>query len=417
MRLPNDYDSVKITERSQLGIDKINDSARKLVQNDVSMTRYSMDIPGTWERRWCNSGDTSLYYRKGDAVWINVENIDEFVWKREADIRFYAQGNPYARTELSKADASNDRSKLFEFYKRVVRGEFSNGEPLFYFGDLSKKVQIRISAKDGNSDMPTDEHTKGNAENYSWVDFFDIMDEDAVSDSVKELLGKMESERLLEHLSEYHLSGQENILSRVLRKDLGNVVYGQKYHGHSWYESKLDRGFDCVQTYVRKKYASGSFKWFRIWKSGYLEHGGTVYTQSAKETGDLFDGDGNFMTVNLGWLYGGGSQRAMTYDYVPRSVQSFYQLSPKVDLGQSANSPVSEFTFDRPKTDLASRYRIQVSPIRPGGYSGTLLSPDRFPYIQTMDVFDLKNDSFSVVTSDGSSGYSYQIGGFVEKYS
>lgn len=31
MKLQNDYDSLKITEKSQLGIDKINDSVRKLV--------------------------------------------------------------------------------------------------------------------------------------------------------------------------------------------------------------------------------------------------------------------------------------------------------------------------------------------------------------------------------------------------
>lgn len=72
MQLPYGYDDVKITEKSQLGIDKINDSAAKLVRNDLSLTRDSMKIPGTWEMKWCNSGDESLYYKKGDSVWINV---------------------------------------------------------------------------------------------------------------------------------------------------------------------------------------------------------------------------------------------------------------------------------------------------------------------------------------------------------
>lgn len=81
---------------------------------------------------------------------------------------------------------------------------------------------------------------------------------------------------------------------------------GQRYYGHAWYESKLDSGFDCVQKYVRKEYPSGSVKWFRLWKSGYLEHGGTVYASSAGESGDVCSQDGNFITVNLGWQYGGG---------------------------------------------------------------------------------------------------------------
>lgn len=140
MTLPYGYDDVKITEKSQLGVDKINDSARKFVQNDVSMTKETLDIPGTWERRWCNSGDSSLYYSKGDAVWVNVQDIDELIWDREGDIRFYAQGNPRARVDMEKADASNDRSVLCEFYKKVVNGAYDDGNVLFYLGDLSKKV-------------------------------------------------------------------------------------------------------------------------------------------------------------------------------------------------------------------------------------------------------------------------------------
>ena len=345
------------------------------------MTRRTIGIPGTWERRWCNSGDTSLYYSKGDAVWLNVEILDEFVWKRENDIRFYAQGNPHARSHLAAADASNDRSSLFDFYKKMVTGYFSNGQPLFYLGDLSKKVQIRISTKDMNSDPPSDEYTKGYAENYSWVDFFDIMDSDEILKTVENLLVDMESERLREHLLKYHLDGRVDMVQDILRKDLANVIYAQKYHGHSWYEDKLSRGFDCVRNFVRKKYTGRSNKWFRLWKSGYLEHGGTVYVADVNETGDFYNRNGNYLTINLGWTYGDTNMRAVTYDYTPRSVQSFYQQSTIVDLGQSINSPtISEFPFERTNTDQASRYRIQATPIR-SGYSDGLISENRFPYM------------------------------------
>ena len=143
-----------------------------------------------------------------------------------------------------------------------------------------------------------------------------------------------------------------------------------------------------------------------MWRSGYLEHGGTVYTRGANDSGDWYGNEGSVLTINLGWQYGGGSQTARTYDYTPRSVQSFYQLATRIDLGGSANGASTEFTFERPGTDATSRYRIQVSPIRLGSYASQMAS-GRFPYLQTTDVFDMRNDRFSILD---------QIGGFVEKY-
>ena len=103
MTLPNDYDDVKISE-------KINDSISRFVQNDQSMTRRSGGVPGTWTRSWYNDGDQTKFYKKGDAVWVNVYGVDDIIRDREADIRFYAIGNPSTRAELERLDSIQDRS-------------------------------------------------------------------------------------------------------------------------------------------------------------------------------------------------------------------------------------------------------------------------------------------------------------------
>lgn len=203
-------------------------------------------------------------------------------------------------------------------------------------------------------------------------------------------------------------------MENILRNDLGNVQYTQKYNGHSWYESKLDEGFDCVKTFVRKKYDGGSVKWFRLWRSGYLEHGGTIYLATADKSEDVYTG--NYLRVNLRWRYNGGDGMAKTYDYVPDGVQNFYQAGTNVKLGESANSISSDFSFKRNSFSSSSRYRVQVTPIRGSGYSYGLLSPEKFPYLENPDVFDMNNSGFSILASDGSDGYTYQIGGFVENF-
>lgn len=38
-------------------------------------------------------------------------------------------------------------------------------------------------------------------------------------------------------------------------------------------------GLDTIKKFVCKRYGVNSVKWFRIWSSGFLEHGGIVDTQ------------------------------------------------------------------------------------------------------------------------------------------
>ena len=60
------------------------------------MSFFGLNIqPGIWECRWYNdTGNSDLYYNKGDAVWVNTEQPDEFVTAHTADIDMYVQGCP-----------------------------------------------------------------------------------------------------------------------------------------------------------------------------------------------------------------------------------------------------------------------------------------------------------------------------------
>lgn len=110
----------------------------------------------------------------------------------EPEIRFYAKGNPLASQKMEEADRSNDRNQLFRFYKRFVSGDFTDGTPVFYLGDLKDKVQIRISARDGNDKPPSNAYTKGEegcGDVHYWVNFFDITDEDDVARDLSSVLG------------------------------------------------------------------------------------------------------------------------------------------------------------------------------------------------------------------------------------
>ena len=84
--------SVEISRQDGFRIATVNTRLRNLVEND--QTFFGSNVrPDIWERRWYNdAGNKSLYYQKGDAVWLNTEPADEFVAAHAADIDMYVQG-------------------------------------------------------------------------------------------------------------------------------------------------------------------------------------------------------------------------------------------------------------------------------------------------------------------------------------
>lgn len=81
MKLPfSNIDDVCIDRTSGVKSQTMNNVYARLVQNDDALRIDQTAWPTIWEQRWYNSQtDRSLYYKKGDAVWINTEDINRFV--------------------------------------------------------------------------------------------------------------------------------------------------------------------------------------------------------------------------------------------------------------------------------------------------------------------------------------------------
>ena len=176
MAIPyNRPDMVKILDSQNLTVQTFNHAIARFIQNDLSLVSRQNVVPGTWENRWYNSPlDSQLYYRKGDAVWVNCEDPLDFIHRREADIIQYVKANPTTMREYERLAERGDQELLQEFYLKVLDG-YNGNPPLFCLGDITKPIQIRISLVDGNNRPPMDMYTTssdGDEEGFYWKDFF-----------------------------------------------------------------------------------------------------------------------------------------------------------------------------------------------------------------------------------------------------
>lgn len=82
-------------------------------------------------------------------------------------------------------------------------------------------------------------------------------------------------------------------------------------------------GFDHVMLFGKRN-VSGSkqCQWFRLWKSGLLEHGGIVKVSESSHDCGINNTSNKLYTVNLGWDYSG--KTAPTYDFPTAGVNGFY---------------------------------------------------------------------------------------------
>jgi len=72
-------------------------------------------------------------------------------------------------------------------------------------------------------------------------------------------------------------------------------------------------GFDHVVLFCMRNLGNQQRQWFRIWKSGFLEHGGMVKVSGSSSDCGTNNASAKLYTVNLGWSYNGKS--APVYDF------------------------------------------------------------------------------------------------------
>ena len=414
------YSNVKTTKVDLVDKAEIDRSAGVMVRNDNNLLPQAGIKPSIWCCRWYNAvltpkNKSSYCYNKGDMVWMNTEDLEEFTMNNKDYICSVAQKNGVLAPLLVEAQ-SGSSSELIDFLMKVVSGKITGNSaklPLYCLGDIKQKAKIRVSLSAENDHLPTD--------NAWWRDFFVDSSDTRFSNELEDVFYKLLSSYVSTHLEQYHLSGiqdwwreqndgrSQELSSQYLLKDFSNV---SRYQEYSPAPGSTDRGFDYVVYYHHKCYNDGrTCKWFRVWKSGFLEHGGIVKNDesSARLMDDSLELDSHCYKVNLNWHYNGSSV-APGYQYAT-ALTGFYYEDFELDFGDGQRYPQEQNS----QLDPESRYTIQVTPMLESWktpYSTLHTSTNNAKWYVTREVHTICNNSFMFVLDDDIDYYSYKVSGF-----
>jgi hypothetical protein len=118
-----------------------------------------------------------------------------------------------------------------------------------------------------------------------------------------------------------------------MMNDFSNASNVQKYNKTS---IRNMSGFDSILKFVCKRYGDNNLKWFRIWKSGYLEHGGIIDINDVKGGDSVYYGDSEnkMFTVFFDWKYD-ENLAAPIFDYQSTSMENFHFADSYISLGDN----------------------------------------------------------------------------------
>ena len=392
MALYYTYGDLEIGSGDTIKKADLNRRYRKLVENDVSIFP-SGHIPTVWERKWYNN-DNIEGYSKGDAVWVNTESEYEFIVSRSYEIYNYARNNSLLNKSIAPLNTMDPASVAV--YRNIVRGftDRTTGQVfgcLYYLGDIEKPVQIRVCTVEHGTTKTTPDDDR------YWKDFFipNVGNEDTLSSEIYDAVDlQFES-----HLSGYHTDKTfSDISATYLGITLDNIPPGslQRYN-RGMTRPKSITGFDYIKCSSTRIFPGGGKRWFRLWNSGYLEHGGTIMTTSPSgfETSVY---EGTCLKVMLNWRTEDG-MTAPVYEFPGLGVGEFYQDCNRimdVGIGYSSTGNVS-----RDNRYTVSVCPVDVSDVFPG-----------FGGLDNMSVNTMNNDSFTFTLSPSYTAYSFSVGGW-----
>lgn len=261
--------------------DKINKILTNLIDNDVFVYSRFKDIPTVWKCNWYSDSRISGYSR-GDFFWINTESVGEFLNNNAEEIQRIANADPRVTNKLP--DWKNNNQDIYNQYYNALTGYVDDKtlplNPIFYIGSLSAEPQLIVSQFDNNKELPEN--------NLSAWKRFTIGDND-FNDVMRIAYNIFDEVVLSNHLKYYHFSensseAEISSLSNYADSDFSNVKIETNNYIDGGFKST---GFDTVEYFVRRPYPDTTVsgytidnQWFRTWKSGYLEHGGTISISS-----------------------------------------------------------------------------------------------------------------------------------------
>ena len=396
--------NILLEETSTINVKTLNAAFAALLENDYQTAVSGKKMPGIWEQKWYNDQDnTSLHYGLGDVVWLNTESIDDIVRNRADDLYAYSAGNSLLRKQLDELRQNDDMSGYYAKLKQFALGQVDKRKgPIYWLGDLTKPAQIKISTKADNTAFPDDSS--------SWVDFIWSSSIEDVQLSIKLFHEDQTTAQLSSHCDDYHLANaamsKQDIVDTYLLKDFSNMPLSamQKFNSHYWYEPTMN-GFDHVRAYQQKKSTNGLVKWFMLWNSGYLEHGGIIDIMNPVE-GDTYASNSKTYTINLSWTYN-NNKLSPIYDYPSEGLIQFYGREQWYESGNVQSS--------MPESYIGRNYRydVTVTPVCSKSTPYSVLSDGKY---DSIDVCFMNNGSFSfTLPNTNCTKFCYSVRGYTMK--
>ena len=339
--------------------ERLNVILQYFTDNDEAVYNGFNEIPGIWKCRWYNDA-TVKGYDKGDFFWLNTESKSEFFKNNAEEMRETANINPSIRIKLP-AWKPNDE-EVFNMYNNVLTGYIDETKsarmpPWAELGELSACTQLVISQKNNNKDLIKD--------STSWKNFF-IEDADVERISLSSLTAAEEA--IETHEENYHfgvernksdfnnnLQTAKNRLTVYANKDFSNT---EGMYPENYLESNHSSGFDTVKYFVKKPYPEESIsgytiehQWFRLWQSGYLEHGGLIKTKNH------IDSSGK-VSINFNWPISGDSSKLYDIRYIAS------KKSELIEIDESGETPPGDDLLSVLYEINPSAYDTEMSKIK-----------------------------------------------------
>ena len=370
-------------EGNQL-VSMVNNSLKKLIQNDTSLVSDNTYAPGIWECRWVNDSSKSGY-SKGDAVWMNTQTPYDILNYAYDTVMQKIQSNTRLASMYAQINAEN-QAVVNAFMIKCIEGKASSSvSALYCLGDVSLPVQIRVSTSDNNKAYPTDDKY--------WKDFFFRSDYSTNSQLLSNELYDALSIANQQHLNDYHISSltYETLdqMGFVKKNAFTSTIQMQNFYDHIACENM--NGFDYVVEFKQFSDYNGS-SWYRKWRSGYLEQGGFINNNGRTLLEIVFK-------VPFNYSIGQGFQ------------QSGYET---LNVGSN--------TIDNVKNDIASnnRYVMNVTPISKNEaelpYPKNIVDANGSKLYATTDITKMSNAGFSIVNVDSTmslySKYCWNVSGY-----
>lgn len=471
----NSYDDIKLEVVKSLNSSILNNAFKKLYSNDNEIVPANDYTPNIWENKWYND-EVIPGYPKGYCVWRNAyTNISSFLSSYGDLVYDYAKSNPLLETYLLSSwtqlsNAFYDNLPLMEVqrqrYYNVISGyskEVSSWyegspprkktkweqllPPLFDYGPYSGtddlRVELYVSLQDDNKEMLSNSNAWSNVVLSSQAEY-----EKFIKTEVDILFA--------EHLKNYHLDGSltpseindillASNLSNFAIEDVQNTI---EVKDHDAYMNT--DGFDYVVDFKRFAQQAGNslapgknfylYRWYRLWNSGFLEHGGVVRCNPIPSADyEVSNPDNYIVKVDLTW--GLGDKATAVYNYDETSGNSFGETYERYYYGNRRGDPsfpIYQQIDPEEKFLNGKHYFARVTPVvllssdvNLGTYAyNSISSLAEHDYLSvatsnkvssyvTVEVHHLKNDSFCFTRSDtdkldGSAVqyYQYYVTGF-----